>query len=306
MAIELRHLRYFVAVAEEGHITRAAERLNMQQPPLSQQIKSLEQQVGCQLFHRKARGVQLSDAGHAFLEEARKVLSGLDRTIETTRRTARGEQGRLCIGVTPTAPSHPFVPRVIRSFRETYPMVTLTVEEGLSHHLLRGQQQDGIDVAFVRSQIVDTEGLTITSLLEEPLLVALPAGHRFARGKSNELVPVKDLANESFVLYGPPGSGIHDATIAACHRAGFSPRIGQLAPRIASTLSLVAAGFGISLVPASMSCVKLDGVSYRRLKAAAPPKAPLILVSRRGDPSMVVRHFVEAAKSLAVLFKSAV
>jgi DNA-binding transcriptional LysR family regulator len=305
MAIELRHLRYFVVVAEEGHITRAAERLDMQQPPLSQQIKSLEQQVGSQLFHRKARGVQLTATGRAFLVEARKVLAGLDRAIETTRRTARGEQGQLCIGVTPTAPFHPFVPRLIRIFRETHPMVNVTVEEGLSHELLRKLHQEGVDVAFVRSRIADAEGLTITSLLEEPLLVALPAGHPFARGKSIELVRIKSLANDSFVLYGPPGSGIHDATIAACHRAGFTPTIGQIAPRVTSALGLVAAGFGISFVPESMSGLKLDGVSYRRFKAVTPPNAPLNLASRRGDASIVVQHFIDAARSLAAPIKPA-
>jgi DNA-binding transcriptional LysR family regulator len=303
MAIELRHLRYFIAVAEEGHITRAAERLDMQQPPLSQQIKSLEQQVGSQLFHRKARGVQLTDAGRAFLEEARRVLSDLDRAVETTRRTARGEQGRLCIGVTPTAPFHPLVPKVIRNFRATHPLVALTLEEGLSQDLLR-LQQERIDIAFVRAHVVDAEGLAVTQLLEEPMLVALPTGHDFARGKSSELVPLKGLAQESFILYGPPGSGIHDSTIAACNRAGFSPRVGQLAPRITSTLGLVAAGLGISLIPESMCCVKLDGIAYRRLKASSPPKAALNLVSRRGDPSAVVRHFVQVATSLATSFKS--
>src|SRR5262245_21636729 len=122
MAMELRHLRYFVTVAEEGHITRAAERLGMHQPPLSQQIKAIERELDVQLFRRKARGVELTEAGQAFLTDARKVLATLDQAVETTRRTARGEQGRMCVGVTPTAPFHPIVPRVIRVFRETFPL----------------------------------------------------------------------------------------------------------------------------------------------------------------------------------------
>jgi DNA-binding transcriptional LysR family regulator len=128
MAMELRHLRYFIAVAEEGNITRAAERLGMEQPPLSQQIKAIERQLDVQLFRRKARGVALTDAGRALLDDARAVLARLDLAMETTRRTARGEQGRICVGVTPTAPFHPFVPRVIRAFREAFPAVSMTLE----------------------------------------------------------------------------------------------------------------------------------------------------------------------------------
>ena len=301
MAIELRHLRYFIAVAEEGHITRAADRLGMQQPPLSQQIKALEQTLGAQLFRRKARGVDMTDAGRAFLDDARGVFAQLDRAIETTRRTARGEEGRICVGVTPTAPFHHFVPQVIRSFRESYPLVTLTMEEGLSQDLLR-LQADRIDVAFVRNRVADAQGLIVTSLFEELMLVALPRRHLFAADGDDEAIRMKQLANEPFVLYGPPGSGIYDATIAACHQAGFNPRIGQLAPRITSALGLVAAGLGISLVPESTRCVKLDGVSYRPLKGAVQPKAVLNLVSRRGDPSAVVQHFVQAVREhLAVV-----
>src|SRR6187455_1032227 len=116
MTMEMRHLRYFVAVAEEGHITRAAERLGIQQPPLSQQIRAIERELDVQLFRRKARGVELTDAGHAFLGDARRMLAQLDQAVETTRRAARGEQGRLCVGVTSTTPFHPLVPRVIRAF----------------------------------------------------------------------------------------------------------------------------------------------------------------------------------------------
>src|SRR5580704_8394429 len=123
MAMELRHLRYVLAVAEEGHITRAAERLGMQQPPLSRQVKAIERELGVQLFRRRPRGVELTAPGRSLLNEARAILSQLDRAFEMTRRTARGEQGRICIGVTPTSPFHPFVPRAIRAFRESHPLV---------------------------------------------------------------------------------------------------------------------------------------------------------------------------------------
>src|SRR3954454_12487341 len=129
MAMELRHLRYFVAVAEEGHVTRAAERLGMQQPPLSQQIKAIERELRVQLFRRKARGVELTECGRVLLEQGRLVLERLDHAILLTRRVARGEQGRLCVGIAPTGPFHPFVPRVVRAFREAHPLVSVSLEE---------------------------------------------------------------------------------------------------------------------------------------------------------------------------------
>src|SRR5262245_17060141 len=125
MDMELRHLRYFIAVAEEGHVTRAAERLGIQQPPLSYRIKAMERELDVQLFRRKARGVELTDAGRAFLDNARAMLAQYDHTFEATRRTARGEQGKIRLGVTPTSAFHPFVPRVIRAFREAFPLIFL-------------------------------------------------------------------------------------------------------------------------------------------------------------------------------------
>src|SRR5215510_10740464 len=174
MAMELRHLRYFIAVAEEGHITRAAERLGMQQPPLSQQIRSLERELDVQLFRRKPRGVELTDAGVAFLERARAILDQVDRAFATTRRTARGEQGRVVVGFTSSAPFHPFVPRVIRSFREASPHVSLALEESGSSELVQGLQNEEIDAAFIRSPGADLGDLVARPLLEEDMLIAMP------------------------------------------------------------------------------------------------------------------------------------
>lgn len=296
--MELRHLRYFIAVAEEGHITRAAERLGMQQPPLSQRIKAIERELDVQLFHRKARGVELTEAGHAFLDNARVMLAQYEHTFEATRRTARGEQGRLCVGVTPTGPFHPFVPRVIRAFRWAYPLVSLTLEECLSPELLKRLRNDQMDAAFLRTPMAEPEDLVINSLLEESMVVALPGAHALAQ--NDAVLSLKDLAGETFIVYARQhGPGLYDATTAACLKAGFSPRLGQEAPRIISALSLVAAGLGISVVPASMQRMAMDGVAYRRLKGAAQPKAVLSLASRRGDPSPAVRHFLNLVRRSA-------
>lgn len=292
--MELRHLRYFVAVAEEGHITRAAERLGMQQPPLSQQIKALERELDVQLFRRKPRGVELTDAGRAYLESARAIMSQLGQATETTRRTSRGEQGRICIGITPSTPFHPFVPRIIRAFRDAFPQVSVRLEEGPGSELIEQLRNERIDAAFTRTPMVDPEGLVVSRLLEEPLVVALPSNHALV---GHRAVSLKRLARETFIVYGPPGRG-YDMAMVACNAAGFSPSIGQEVPRVTSLLALVATGLGIALVPASLQQMHIDGVIYRPL-GQPQPKAVLNLVSRRADPSAVVRHFLNLVRQAA-------
>ncbi len=302
MAVELRHLRYFIAVAEEGHVTRAAERLGMQQPPLSQQIKALERELDVQLFRRKARGVQLTDAGRAYLENARAILDQLGHAAETTRRTARGEQGQICIGFTPSGPFHPFVPRVIRAFREAYPLVSLTLQEYPSNELIERLRNEQIDAGFTRTLFADSKGLVIDPLMDELLVVALPAGHPLAQsdGGGDMAISIKALAGETFIIQGSRlRLGLYASTVAACHTAGFTPRIGPEASNHASTLNLVAVGLGISVVPASLQRMHIDGVTYRRLKGPNQPTIPLDLASRRGDPSAVVRHFLKLVRHTA-------
>src|SRR5215468_226010 len=299
MEMDLRQLRYFIAVAEEGHITRAAERLGMQQPPLSQRIKAIERKLDVQLFHRKARGVELTDAGRALFENARVILAQLDHAIETTRRTARGEQGRIRVGITPTSPFHPFVPRVIRALRQAYPLVSLRLEEHPSDELVERLRNEQIDAAFVRMPLLNPEGLVVNRLLEEPLLVALPSNHALA---GEGALSLKRLARETFIAY-TARRGFYDLTMVACNAAGFSPRIGQEAPRVTSLLALVASGLGITLVQASLQRMDIDGVIFRRLDGRVQPKAVLNLVSRRGDPSAVVRHFLNLVRQAAKNFQ---
>jgi DNA-binding transcriptional LysR family regulator len=300
--MELRHLRYFIAVAEEGHVTRAAERLGMQQPPLSQQIRALERELDVQLFRRKPRGVELTDAGRALLADARAILVHVDHAFAATRRTARGEQGRIVVGFTSSTPFHPFVPRVIRAYREAFPLVSLTLAEDGSVELIDGLLSERIDAAFIRTPAADPQGLAVAPLLDEAMVAALPDTHPLAPhpGRRDASLPLAALAGETFVVYRrPSGPGLYDAIFAACHAAGFSPRIGQEAPRIVSTLNLVAAGLGIALVPASLRRMNMDGVAWRRLAGAAQPKAPLNLASRRGEASPAVRTFLDLVKRTA-------
>ena len=289
--MELRHLRYFVAVAEEGHVTRAAERLGIQQPPLSQQIQALERELETQLFRRKPRGVELTPAGMALLDEARAILARADEAVAAVKRTARGEAGRIGIGFTSSASFHPFLPRAIRAFRETHPLVALALEESGTTELVDALRARSLDIAFVRSPVGESDDLFVRPLLEEAMVAALPSGHALSGG--HDPLPLAALADETFILYRRPvGPGLHDAIIAACDRAGFSPTIGQEAPRMLSTLSLVAAGFGVSLVPASMARLEAEGVAYRQLDAAAQLTAPLNLAYRRGESSAAVRGFI--------------
>ena len=298
--MELRHLRYFIAVAEEGHITRAAERLDIQQPPLSRQIKEIERELDVQLFRRKPRGVELTEAGHALLIGARGLFERLDNTLETTRRTARGEQGRISVGVTPTCMYHPFVPQVVRAFREAFPQVLLKLEESRSTQLFRHLADEQIDAAFVRIPPADPIGIVLDQLVEEPMVVALPSGHALARGNSDKPIPLKALAEETFIIYGEPhGPGIHAIAFRAFQAAGFNPSIGQQAPQLASTLNLVAVGLGVSFVPASLQRMHMDGVTYHRLKGSVQMAAPVSLASRRGDPSPVVRNFRNLVRKAA-------
>lgn len=303
--MELRHLRYFIAVAEAGHITRAAEQLGIQQPPLSLQIKALEKELGVLLLRRKPRGVELTDAGVAFLERARVILNEVERAFASTRRTARGEQGRVVVGFTASAPFHPFIPRVIRAYREMSPLVSLALEESGSSALVQGLHNEQMDAVFIRSPVADVVGLEVTPLLEEEMVVALPAGHPLATASpanDSATLPLGALAKETFVLYKRPGGpGLYDTIITACRGAGFVPRVGQEAPRIVSTLNLVAAGLGVSVVPASLRRLQMDGVIYRRLSDTTELKlkAPLILACRPGENSAAVQRFIDLVRNTA-------
>src|SRR5262249_2274346 len=301
MIMELRHLRYFIAVAEEGHITRAAERLGMQQPPLSRQIKAIEREMDVQLFRRKARGVDLTDAGRAFLDDARAMLSHLDPALATAQRPARREQGQVSVGYTSSPAFHPLVPRVIREFRCAFPLVSLTLEESSPHGLIERMQNDKIDIAFIGGPVANQEGVAIDPLLEEPMVVALPSGHPLARSENggDAALSLKSLAGETFIVFGRPHSPSTiqaNAVIAACHAAGFSPRIDHVVPNNLSRLNLVAADLGIAIIAASLQRMTIDGVVYRGLKRATQLKIPLNLASRRGDSSAVVAQFRKLAK----------
>src|SRR5258708_30343086 len=257
-----------------------------------------------QLFRRKARGVELTDAGRAFLDDARAMLGHLDHAFDTSRRTARGEQGRISVGYTTVYAFHPLVPRVIGEFQHAFPLVHLTLEESSPYDLIERVQADQIDVVFMGMPPADTEGVAIDSLLEEPMVVALPSGHVLVRSEKGDdtALSLKTLAGETFIVFGrahSPSTMQTNAIAAACQAAGFNPRVGHVVPNNLSRLNLVAARLGIAIVPAWLQRVNIDGVVYRRLKGATQLKIPLNLASRRGDPSAVVRQFLKLVKRTA-------
>jgi len=296
--IEFRRLRAFVAVAEEGNVTRAAERLGMQQPPLTRLLHALEQDFGVQLLHRMPRGVRPTEAGKALLDEARAVLARAEGIADAVHRAARGEQGRLGIGFTSSAALHPFVPSALREFRTAVPGVAIALEEAGTGELVEALLQQRLDSAFVRSPVASTAGLLVDPVLEEPMLAALPAGHRLAT-EADVPLPLATLAAEQFVLYRrPAGPGLYDAILAACHAAGFSPTVSQEAPRLPATLSLVAAGLGVSIVPASMRRLGGEDIVYRTLTDCPGLSAPLHLAMRHAPLSPVLSRFREVVRQL--------
>ncbi len=295
--MELRHLRYFVAVAREGHVTRAAAKLHMQQPPLSQQIHALEREVGATLFVRHPRGVSLTDAGRSFLVDAEAILVQVETARTRAQRTARGEVGRIAVGFTTSAPFHPLVARAIREFRLGRPDVSFALEESSSGELVSGLREGRLDIAFIRSGLIDPAGIAVHELLQEDMAVAFPARHRLIRLKR---LTLKDLAEENFILYRrPDGRGLYDVIIAACSEAGFSPHVGQEAPRIVSTLNLVAAGLGITIVPASLSRLPLEGVTYRPLTGRPALRVPLNLACRADERSAATLGFIDLVRKLS-------
>jgi DNA-binding transcriptional LysR family regulator len=291
--MELRHLRYFVAVAEELHFTRAAERLGIKQPPLSLQIRQLESELGTRLFRRLTRGIELTETGALLLEEARRSLDQIEQIKAGVQSRARGETGRIHVGLASATYFQPLIPTIIREYRERYPGVLLSPQTTVSALMVAGLQSGEIDVAFVRPPIINGEGLTVIPLIEEPMLIVLPATHPLA---SRAAVPLAALAQEKWILLPRVMSpGAYDAIIASFQREGFSPNVEQEAPQIPSIVYMVAAGFGVSIVPQSITQIRAEGVRYLPIEGEGP-RAPISLAYRRNDHSPAVRNFVELAR----------
>jgi DNA-binding transcriptional LysR family regulator len=293
--MELRHLRYFVAVAEELHFGRAARRLNLAQPPLSQQIRGLEGELGVRLFMRTSRKVELTEAGRLFLEQARLVLAQAEKAHHTMRAAHRGEAGRITIGFV-TSAVYTLVPTILREFNRGRPGVEIRCFEMNSNEQKAALQERRIQVGFNRTPLADAT-LHVETLAKERLVLALPADHPRARGEGLRL---RQFAGDGFIqISRAQGSAIYDGVIASCQRAGFSPRIAQESSGVQTTLALVAAGLGVAMVPASLQQLKRPGVTYRQLPPGDTQELELALVWRKDEPSPVIETFVKIAREVA-------
>ena len=292
--MELRHLRYFVVVAEEEHMTRAAQRLNIRQPPLSSQIRDLEREMEVQLFDRTPRSIRLNAAGRVFLKEARELLANVDRAVMRTQQAGRGEFGRIAVGYTSSASLHPKVPQLIRVFHEKYPMVALDSHENTTRDLLDAVVDESLDAVFVRSTTQRYPMLKSVVICEEPMVVALPAGHRLAQDTGP--MALSALRDEDFIVYRrADGPGIRDVLFPAFRTAGFTPRVVADVPRLLSAVTLVAAGKGITLVPETLRALHRESIKFRELDVQSGLVVPLTLVYRDGPEDTPLSRFVSMA-----------
>lgn len=285
--MELRQLRYFVVLAEELHFHRAAKRLFVSQPPLSQHIRALEKELGATLFLRTTRKVVLTEAGRAFLEQARKILADVDAAARLTRRVEEGQAGRLTVGFIHST-AYTLLPAVLQRSRKLLPAVELRLQELTVDHQIDALLERKIDVGIVRMPVANA-GVDAQVLLHEPLVVAISSGSPLLALKR---IPVRRLANE--VMIGYPSEGgegtLHAVVSGLCRRAGFVPRFTRVAGTMHTTLGLVRAGEGVAIVPGSTRVLSLEGVHYRPL-AGTTAKATLGLAVRSGEDSALVKAF---------------
>ncbi|EKQ6334226.1 TPA: LysR substrate-binding domain-containing protein [Pseudomonas aeruginosa] len=289
--MELRHLRYFIAVAEELHFGRAAERLGISQPPLSQQIQALEEEIGARLFERTNRRVELTDAGRLFLDESRQVLAQVDKAVLLARRAHLGDLGELKIGFTSSAPFTSTIPSSIHAFRKAYPDVHLDLQEMSSRQVLKALLEESLQVGVIRPLALP-DAVHWVELFREPLVAVLRADHPLAAGSEDGLA-IAALAEEPFVFFPRSyGTGLYDQVIALTRQAGFSPRIAQEASEAMTIIGLVSAGLGVSILPASFRRTRVDGVVYRTLSDPEATTA-VWLVRRQNEGSPLALSFID-------------
>ncbi|RBL87804.1 LysR family transcriptional regulator [Streptomyces cavourensis] len=294
--IETRLLRQFIAVAEELHFNRAAERLHMAQPPLSQAIRRLEAEVGAPLFERNNRNVALTPAGTAFLDTARRTLASLEEGVAHTRRVSQGIDGHLTLTFINITPYEALL-RALRDFRTAAPAVAFTLREASTREQVAALESGTADVGFLRTPGTTTLDLSFHTILREPIAVALPAGHPLS-GQAR--VALADLAHEAFVASPRAlGQGFHDQLVQLCQIAGFAPRVVQHGRQLQTLVALVASGFGVALLPASLAVPGRSDIVFKPLVADAPADLlhlDLLMAWNHARASPVRDRFIEAVR----------
>ncbi len=293
--MELRHLQYFLLVAEELHFGRAAARLHITQPPLSQQIQQLEDELGVLLLQRTKRRVQLTDAGRAFQQAARLTLKQAEQAVRIAQRTHRGEIGSLTVGFVGSAMAGIFSGMLL-SFRERFPEVDLTLLELTTAQQIEAMRQHRIEVGVLRPfHPMREAGFALETIDREPFVVVLPKAHPLA---AQRRIPLSALAHEKVVLVPVDlKPGVEDDVVAFCQRAGCYPQRLPGATQLLTVIGLVAAGMGLSLVPASMRTVSWKGIVYRPVLDPMP-SADLTVMWRRDTTSSVVKAFVDIVREM--------
>ena len=292
--MELRHLSYFIAVAEELHFGRAAKRLNISQPPLSFQIRQLEEEIGVRLFNRTRRRVELTAAGAVFLTEARRIMAMTSEAVRQTNRADKGEIGRLSIGFIGSA-NYSVLPKVIREFRKQYQDVELSLTEMNTSHQIEALLDGRIQVAFMRPPkgIGDKE-ISVEPVFREPLVAAMPRNHPLRRESA---LPLRRLAKEPFIMIPRQrGPGFFDHIITLCQQEGFSPHIVLEASQFHTVIGLVAAGIGVSILPASMQRFPIEGVVFRTIAGGAETVLDMSWVT--GNQSLILQNFIHVARKV--------
>jgi DNA-binding transcriptional LysR family regulator len=297
--MELRHMKYFIAVAEELHFGRAAERLHMAQPPLSQQIKKLEEELGVLLFARTKRKVELTAAGQLFLEEARLTLLQAERAKRIAVEADQGIRGRIRVGFV-TSACYSILPVLVRRFRQANPLIDLELVEMTPSRQLEAMEEGQIDVGLLRPPVANT-CFQLETLLEEPLVAALPSNHRKSDQKA---IALKSLSEDAFVLFPRRhGPGIYDVIMQACHESGFSPNISYAPNEMQTILAYVAAGLGVSLVPQSLSVFHPNSIVYRPLRGSRI-RLQLAMLSRRADGCAHIQAFCQLGSAVGIEYAS--
>lgn len=291
--MELRRLRYFVAVAEELHFSRAAERLHIGQPPLSQQIQLLEDELGVRLLDRTRRWVRLTEVGRLFLQDARRILALSEQAVETARRAERGEVGELRIGFTSSTPLTEAFNKAVNEYRRSFPRVTLSLAEMPTLRQAEAIRERRIDLGFLRPpQTALPREIATTPLRRDPLMLVAPSDHALMRRKS---VPIRDLADQPFIMFSADaGTGVQSLVLDLCREAGFEPKTALQAREGSTIIGLVAAGCGIAILPESFNAIRIKGVSYLPIADRAA-KTQLVLARHSADRSPLVDSFIELA-----------
>lgn len=292
--MELRHLRYFQAVAEERHFGRAATKLHMAQPPLSQQIKQLEDELGVTLLSRTTRRVDLTPAGEAYLARVRTILQAVDAAGEEARRIGHGLEGRLVVGCVGSA-TYSLLPALARALRDQLPGVDFAFQgEMLSPDQLAALRDGSIDVALLRpsADTADRADLAVHTLREERYVVALPEGHRLA---TRSRVRIGDLRDEDLIVHAGHGrSAMYDAVVGLCRDAGFEPRIRHEVAETSTLVTFVAAALGVAIVPEPVSELVVAGAIYRPLSSSA--RMELVVATRADDDSALLARTLQVLR----------